>query len=243
MFDSVLEQNLPRRQIGRGASFSLGVHALLVVLVVYLSSRPHKELEKNLRAVTFMNAPPPPPPPPPPPAGGGQQKPKVEPKTIIKKPDTVVETAKKPAESDSPKPEKHEEPEPGGQVGGVVGGVQGGVVGGVVGGVLGGVLGGQLGSTTAIPFGPGMGDRPTPVKPIQITYSQEAKAARIEGKMLLKCVIGVDGSVTNCRVIKGLPMVTKEVLDAVSKAKFTPVIFQGKPQPVDLVIPISVVAG
>src|SRR6516162_7294379 len=120
MFDSVLERNLPRRQVGRGATLSFGIHAFLIVAAVYLSSRPHKELEKDLRAVTFLNAPPPPPPPPPPPAGGGSQKPKVEHK-VIKKPDTVVEATKKPTESETPKPAE-KEPEPGGQVGGVVGG-------------------------------------------------------------------------------------------------------------------------
>src|SRR3982751_2431059 len=121
MFDSVLERNLPRRQIGRGAALSFVVHAVLIGLTLYLSSRPHKQLEKDLRAVTFLNAPPPPPPPPPPPAGGGTTHPKKVEQKVIKKPDTMVEAKQKPTEA-PPKPEeKHEEE--GGQVGGVVGGV------------------------------------------------------------------------------------------------------------------------
>lgn len=195
-----------------------------------------------MRAIAFLSQPPPPPPPPPPAAATGATKPKVE-HRVIKKPETLVEATQRQTEVAAPKQEKSPEPEPAGQPGGVLGGVAGGVAGGVVGGVLGGVVGGTVGGTGAIPFGPGMGDRPAPVKPIQITYSQEARAAHIEGKMLLKCVITVDGSVTNCRVIKGLPMVTKEVLEAVSHAKFTPVMFQGKPVAVDLVIPVAVVAG
>jgi protein TonB len=241
MFDSVLEKNLSGRQFGRGASFSIGIHALLVAGVVYLSSRPEQRPEKDLRAIAFLSQPPPPPPPPPP-ATGGATKPKIEQK-VVKKAETLVEATKKQTEAQASKSEKDPAPEPGGQAGGVAGGVPGGVAGGVLGGVVGGVLGGQLGGTGAVPFGPGMGDRPTPVKPIQITYSQEARAAHIEGKMLLKCVIMVDGSVTNCRVVKGLPMVTREVLEAVSRSKFTPVLFQGRPVAVDLVIPIAVVAG
>ncbi len=249
MFDSVLGRNLPRREVGRGVSLSLFVHAAVIVAAVFLSTRPHRKLEKDLRAVTFFNPPPPPPlpppSPPPPPALAAADSPrtKIEQKPITKKPDTVVEAPKKPLEVDVPKPPE-KSAEPGGQSGGVAGGVPGGVPGGVVGGVGTAVPGERLaGSTQVIPFGPGMGDKPRPQKPLVITYSQEAKAARIEGKMLLKCVIGVDGSVSNCRVLKGLPMVTKDVLDALYRQKWTPCIFQGKPQAVDLVIPVSVVAG
>ena len=81
MFESVLEQNIPRRRLGRGALVSFGVHALLLGLALYISSRPKSDGPEKLRAVTFFN-PPPPPPPPPPPAGGGavRPKPKTEPR-------------------------------------------------------------------------------------------------------------------------------------------------------------------
>src|SRR5580692_390166 len=92
MFESALEQNIPRRQLGRGAILSIAAHGVLIGLALYLSSRPSTHQEA-LRTVTFFN-PPPPPPPPPPPAGGGSKAKKVEPKKIIKKPDTVVETKK-----------------------------------------------------------------------------------------------------------------------------------------------------
>jgi protein TonB len=237
MFDSVLERNLPRRQVGRGAIVSAGIHAALIVLGFYLSSRPRHEAEKDLRAVMFFN--PPPPPPPPPPGGGGMSKPKVEHKTVVKKPDPVVQSKAKPTEQ--PETPKKDEPQPGGQQGGVVGGVQGGVVGGVDGGVVGGVAGGRLGGTRAIPFGAGM-TRPTLVSKVDIHYTQEARAARVEGVMLVKCVITEDGSLQNCRVVKPLPYVTPAVLAALTKWKYTPVTFQGKPVSVEYVIPVRVVA-
>src|SRR5580704_1538056 len=95
MFDSVLEENIPRRRLGRGAVMSFAVHAVLLGLVLYISSRPKSDGAEKVRAVTFFNSPPPPPPPPPP-AGGGavRQKPKTEQKKIPKKPDTVVQTTK-----------------------------------------------------------------------------------------------------------------------------------------------------
>jgi protein TonB len=154
MFDSVLEQNIPRRRLGRGALMSFAVHAVILGLVLYVSSRP-KHAQETLRAVTFFNSAPPPPPPPPPPAGGGavRQKPKTEQKRIPKKPDTVVQTTKI-----EKVPEKAPDPEPEGQAGGVKGGVVGGVVGGQVGGQIGGQLGGVVGGTgtQVVPFGAGM---------------------------------------------------------------------------------------
>jgi protein TonB len=88
-----------------------------------------------------------------------------------------------------------------------------------------------------------VGERPHPLKPIELRYPPEAKKQRIQGKMLLKCIIGVDGAVSNCRVIKGLPYMTEAVISAVMHARFTPAIFQGKPVAVDIVIPIDVRAA
>src|SRR6185503_5695238 len=103
MFDSVLERNIPKRQFGRGAILSIVIHALVLLVVVYLSSRPAKAVEKDLRAVTFLATPPPPPPPPPPPAGA-TKKPKTE-RTAVKKMDTVVEAKKNADPVEKPKEE------------------------------------------------------------------------------------------------------------------------------------------
>jgi len=144
---------------------------------------------------------------------------------------------------DQPKEEPKEEPrsaEPesngqaGGQVGGVAGGVAGGQVGGVVGGTVGGQVGGVLGGTGSgvVPFGEGM-SRPSPIAGDEIQYTREAREARISGVMIVKCVIAVDGSLTNCRVIKGVPMMDQAVLAALARHRGTPVTFQGRPVSVD----------
>ncbi|HEX3695423.1 MAG TPA: energy transducer TonB [Polyangia bacterium] len=231
MFDSVLAHNVPRRQIGKGAILSFTAHVAVIALALYISSRPHEEDKKNTRKVMLFN---PPPPPPPPPAGGGAvTKPKVEHKKVIKKPDTVVQTTKK----ESPKPQEHEkpqeEPDPAG--------VEGGVKGGVAGGVVGGVVGGSLGST--IPFGVGMvrptiSNRPSPI------YNQEALALRVSGTALVKCIVKVDGTLTNCRIIKGLPHMDQSILDMLHKQwrYDSGVMFQGHPVQVEMVIPVTVKA-
>jgi len=238
MFDSVLEQNIPRRKLGRGALASFAVHAILLGAVVYISSRPKEATEEKIRAVTFFNPPPPPPPPPPPAGGGATRKPRTEPKKTPKKPDTVVQPTKpmeKPPEpTKAPEPEA---PEPGGQAGGVKGGVAGGVVGGTVGGVVGGQLGGVVGGTGTdiIPFGAGM-VRPSLVHPPEFTFSKEALAMRVGGVVLAECVINQDGSVSDCRVTKGLPYMDKQIADGLRTVKYTPVMYQGHPQRVKMIV-------
>ena len=120
MFESVLEQNIPRRRLGRGAILSITGHVLLVALALYVSSRPKTGGQEKLRAVTFFNPPPPPPPPPPPAGGGSKPKTKTEPKKVIKKPDTVVQTQKIEKVPERPPDPTPETPgEPGGQAAGV----------------------------------------------------------------------------------------------------------------------------
>jgi len=237
MFDSVLEQNIPKRKLGRGAMMSFAVHALLLGLAVYASSRPKAATEK-LRAVTFINAAPPPPPPPPPPAGGGAKKPKTEQKKVQKKPDTIVETKKVDKQPEKP-PEP--DPQPEGQVGGVVGGVAGGVVGGTVGGVVGGKLGGVVGGTGSevIPFGSGM-EQPTLLQKPDVRASREAAAAHIGGLALLKCTINTDGTVTDCTIMKGLQYMDQQLIEATKTMRYSPVMYQGHPQRVKMIIHLTV---
>lgn len=239
MFDSVLDENVPKRKLGRGALMSFGVHALLLGLAVYASSRPKAGPEK-LRAVTFFNPAPPPPPPPPPAGGGAVKKPKTEQKKIPKKPDTVVQTTKQ-----EKVPEKPPEPtpEPDGQEGGVKGGVVGGVAGGVVGGTVGGVVGGTVGGTgtQVLPFGAGM-VRPVMVKKPDIVFSREALAMHVSGVVLLNCVIETDGAVSDCKLTKGLPYMDRQLLEAARGIRYTPTMYQGHPQRISMTINLLVKA-
>jgi protein TonB len=229
MFDSVLAHNVPRRQIGRGAILSFVVHVGLIALAVYISSRPPSEEKKAARKVMLFN----PPPPPPPPAGGGAvTKPKVEHKKVIRKPDTVVQTTKK----ESPKPQEREKPQEQPEPGGVEGGVKGGVAGGVVGGVVGGTLG------STVPFGAGM-NRPTWKSNPAPIWSREAAAIRVTGLALVKCIITVEGTLQNCKIIKGLPHMDESILSVLKEWRTNgPVMFQGHPVSVEYVIPVKVVA-
>lgn len=245
MFDSVLDRgNTPKSRFGLGTIISIALHAGIIGAVIWLSSMPPAEKEVE-QAVTFFAAPPPPPPPPPPPAGGGakpqtQTKPKVKP---VRKPDTIVQPkevpTEKPAEAEPTETAAADEGVEGGVEGGVVGGVAGGVVGGVIGGVLGGVVGGTGTGTDVLPFGAGM-TRPKMHDQGKCTsqfFTNEARLARVEGLMIIKCTIDVDGMLKNCRAIKTLPFVTEQALKVLPTAacRQTPVTFQGRPTKVDYV--------
>src|SRR5262249_33639240 len=53
-----------------------------------------------------------------------------------------------------------------------------------------------------VPFGEGM-TRPVMLQPGKpIVYSREATAARVEGTMIVRCVITVAGTVERCNIIK-----------------------------------------
>jgi protein TonB len=93
------------------------------------------------------------------------------------------------------------------------------------------------GDTTVLPFMDGM-KRPSLVKQTEIEWTREARNANVTSLFLLKCVIQTDGSLERCKVVKGSPLMDQQVLAAVSKWRYTPVIYQGKAVPVEYVIPI-----
>jgi protein TonB len=90
-----------------------------------------------------------------------------------------------------------------------------------------------------IPFGAGM-ERPALVRPPEITFSKEALAMRVGGVALAKCIINLDGSLSDCHLMKSLPYMDQQLLQAARSMKYTPVIYQGHPQRVEMIVQIRV---
>ncbi|WPB74870.1 energy transducer TonB [Archangium violaceum] len=243
MFDSVLDRGQgPKTRFGVGTFISVILHVGLFGFALWISQQPHKEKEKEVE-VTFKqtmappaSAAPPPPPPPPPPA----KKSNPTKKPVVKKPDVIIQPKEIPQEKPpevEPDPNAAAEEEEASEEeveGGVEGGVAGGVIGGVVGGVVGGVLGGQVGSTgtDVLPFGAGM-TRPEKMSGPAPQYTREALEARVQGLMIVKCVITTEGAIERCRIIKPLPHMEQAVLDSLYAQRYKPVTFQGRPVQVD----------
>lgn len=217
-------------------ALSVAIHvailALLIIVPLFLAKN-----TISLKALqpTYVFTPPPPAPPPPPPAAKTPQTPvKVTPQ--IKVPTFVaprvipkqVETAQNNVAPPSEAP-----------------GIEGGVVGGVPGGVLGGVLGG----TGAAPGPPppashgvvrvgGDVKAPELVQKIQPDYPPVARAARVEGKVVIDAVISKNGDVVSEKAVSGPGLLVQSALSAVKQWKYKPTYLNG--EPVDLAMQVTV---
>jgi protein TonB len=129
----------------------------------------------------------------------------------------------------------------------------------VVEGIPGGV-GGVPGVTTAVLGGPGSmampakAPEPTPLKRIRVAsriaeanlihdvppqYPPEAGRERIEGTVVLRAVIGTDGSVKDVRVESGLPLLAQAAIDAVKQWRYKPYLLNGEAVEIDSRITIN----
>jgi protein TonB len=71
-------------------------------------------------------------------------------------------------------------------------------------------------------------------------YPDAARAARLQGIVILEIVIDRTGEVADTRVLKGLPMgLDAAAVEAVRTWKFRPATLHGKPVAVYFTVPVS----
>ncbi len=70
-------------------------------------------------------------------------------------------------------------------------------------------------------------------------YPPLAKAARVEGTVVLEATISKSGAVVGLRVVSGQPMLQQAALDAVKTWRYRPYILNG--QPIEVVTPVNVI--
>jgi TonB family protein len=82
-------------------------------------------------------------------------------------------------------------------------------------------------------FVPGDGvTLPVPVTSVRAEYTQQALNARIEGSVLLECVVRADGTVADIRVVRSLDSVyglDTQAVNALAQWTFKPGTKDGKP--------------
>lgn len=81
---------------------------------------------------------------------------------------------------------------------------------------------------------------PVKVHAPQPTYTEEARAARVQGVVILRAIIDELGEVHDVRVLKGLPMgMAERTVETVSQWRFEPATKNGAPVPVFFNITVS----
>lgn len=73
---------------------------------------------------------------------------------------------------------------------------------------------------------------------VQPVYPPEAKANNVKGEVVLQCLIGKDGSVTNLKVVSGHPWLAQSALDAVRQWKYRPFLLNGEPVEIETTVKV-----
>jgi protein TonB len=113
---------------------------------------------------------------------------------------------------------------------------------------------GNSDSVTPIPPPPPPPAPPSVTKPLRVggrirtparvayvapAYPVIAQTARVQGDVVLEAIIGVDGTVEDLRVVRGITLLNDAALDAVSRWRYTPTLLNGIPVPVVMTVTVS----
>jgi len=71
------------------------------------------------------------------------------------------------------------------------------------------------------------------------TYPPLARAAGVEGVVILEAVIAEDGSVRDVRVLRSNPLLEAAALEAVRQWRFSPTLLNGEPVPVVMTVTVA----
>jgi protein TonB len=240
--DSLLEFGVQRKRRFFATTTSFIVNCMVIILMLAVPLMFTEELPKA-QLLTFLVAPPPPPPPPPPAAAEVHVVKQIQTDLLntgeLRTPSKIPQKVQMIKEDEAPPPMNGN--------GGVVGGVPGGIPGGQLGGVIGSVIS-STNSIAAVPkFVPAI---PTRVRISggvtkgmlihreEPTYPVLARAARVQGDVVLSAVIDVNGQITNLQLVSGHPMLVPSALAAVKNWRYKPYLLNGQPVEVETTITV-----
>lgn len=81
--------------------------------------------------------------------------------------------------------------------------------------------------------------RPQPLLRKMPAYTSSAREARVQGLMVVKCVISTSGAVESCRVLKSVPLMERIVLDTLATWRYRPYVYEGRIHPLEYVFNIK----
>jgi protein TonB len=243
--DSLLDMGKSERSRRKFATvFSFTFQCLLIGILLVMPLMFTEALPKH-QLLTFLVVPPPPPPPPPPAVAAAV-------KTVRQIQSDVLSSGQ--LRTPSRIPEKvqmireEESPPPLPSLGGVVGGVPGGIPGGQLGGVIGGIIS-QSSKLAAMP----KLTVPVPkrvrvsqgvtkgllIEKIEPKYPKLALQARIQGQVVLKAIIGRDGSIRELELMSGHALLAPNAIEAVRQWHYRPYLLNGEPVEVETIVTVT----
>jgi protein TonB len=80
---------------------------------------------------------------------------------------------------------------------------------------------------------------PKKIKDVKPVYPEAAKAAGIQGIVIIETIIGTDGAVTEAKVLRSVPELDRAAIDAVMEWKYTPTLLNGEPVKVIMTVTVT----
>ena len=80
---------------------------------------------------------------------------------------------------------------------------------------------------------------PTKIKDVRPVYPDEARAARVQGVVILEIAVESDGRVAQACVLRSIPLLDAAAVDAVKQWEFTPTLLNGAPVPVIMTVTVN----
>jgi len=80
---------------------------------------------------------------------------------------------------------------------------------------------------------------PRKIRDVKPAFPPDAMAAGIQGVVILETTIAPDGSVSNAKILRSVPMLDQAALDAVRQWAFTPTLLNGVPVSVIMTVTVN----
>ena len=80
---------------------------------------------------------------------------------------------------------------------------------------------------------------PKKTKDVRPLYPPVAQSARVTGVVILEAVIGPDGSVTDVKVLRSVPLLDPAAIEAVRQWEYTPTLMNGVPVSVIMTVTVN----
>jgi protein TonB len=79
---------------------------------------------------------------------------------------------------------------------------------------------------------------PAKVRDAAPAYPDIARAARVEGTVIIETIIGVDGRVQSARILRSIPLLDAAAMAAVTQWIYTPTLLNGTAVPVIMTVTV-----